>query len=460
MLLLCATMAAAAGCAAGQKPTGPSQVAAPEAATPQGAAPQPGGTYHLQAFTPTGSFGNPLMGSLLFTNPVSNIFPQFVVTNGRSCATCHIAADGFALSAKNANARPSTDALITAVLADGDPDVDFNTPQGQALKAVMLDQIRNVGLIRIVMPMPNQTALMRTFRSVPTTFNSALGRTDSKTTSAGGTFTGFTMWDGREPSLEHQAGDATAGHAQGKLIGGGDVIAFLNARGATNDIASFEKFMTSNPVTLANLSWQLPQQNHALDGTPFEGAPIFDMATVQKKFFSTVRITTDAQRRGMFVFTGTPSKPACIVCHNMPETLAGGTQLFRSDNIAEENTQPRLNPPDANTKALMEAMGFNFLPDGRQQLPMQTLTLKADDGSMVTVSAPDAGLADQTGMLRDLFKYKVSQIRGIKSMKGFFHDHHEAELAGVVHHYESDFPELFNLTPAQESDLIEFLKAL
>jgi cytochrome c peroxidase len=468
-----ALLAAVAGCA-----TTGSQ---PSATTPQpgkgpvqaAANPHMGTTYSLLAFTATGSMGNPYNGQLLFNNAVSKAFPGALTSNNRSCASCHVAGDAFGLAAKTANARPASDPLIAALLADGDPDVDFATPEGQKLEAIMLDQLRKVGFIRIVLPNPNYDAAMgpsddnppfiKTFRSVPTVFNSALGPFDSFDTSAGGTFKAFTMWDGREISLERQAGSATIGHAQTVLTNNptGDVRAFLDAKKVTNDIAAFEKKMLSMPQSLATIGWEMPVRNTALDGTIYEGAPKFTLATVKDKFFKTVNLTTEAQKRGMRVFTGTPQKPACIVCHNMPETLAGGTELFEDARISEENTHPRLQAPDAYTREIMEEFGFTFLGDGTvQKLPVQKLRLKKSDGSYETVYTPDPGLAGQTGMYDDLHKFKTSQLRGIKNANRFFHDNHERELSGVVHHYMQQFPELFPFTPSEENDLLEFLKAL
>ncbi|MFN3432207.1 MAG: hypothetical protein ACK46X_19940, partial [Candidatus Sericytochromatia bacterium] len=451
-----ALLAAVAGCATtGSQPSattpqtgqGPSQSAAN---------PHMGTSFSLLAFTATGSMGNPYNGQLLFNNPVSKAFPGHLKTNGRSCASCHISGDAFGLSAKTANGRPASDPLIAALLADGDPDVDFMTPEGEKLEKIMLDQLRKLGLIRIVLPNPNfdtyqpksydNPEFIRTFRSVPTVFNAALGQIETFETSSGGTFKAFTMWDGREISLERQAGSATIGHAQAKLINNPgaspDAIrAFLDGKKITNDIAAFEKKFLSMPQSLATIGWELPVRNTALDGTIFEGAPKFYPATVKDKFFKTVNLTTEAQKRGMRVFTGTPQKPACIVCHNMPETLAGGTELFTDARVAQENTQPRLDAPDGYLRDIMEDFGFKFLGDGTvQQLPVQKLRLKKDGGGYETVYTQDPGLAGQTGMLKDLHKFKTSQLRGIKNANRFFHDNHERELSGVIHHYMEQFP--------------------
>jgi cytochrome c peroxidase len=487
LMALCVIAGTMAGCAAKTQPT-------PSAQGPMAEAANPHLGYSLLAFTATGSKGNPFSGATLFNNPVSEVRDATVKTNGRSCATCHVVGDQFALAARSAFAASPDSPLITQLLADADPDVDVTSPQGQKLEAVMLDQLRNLGFIRVVLPNPNYDAsqaegddnpkFLRLFRAVPTVFNSALGQQETHDTSEGSTFVGFTMWDGREPSLEHQAASATMGHAQGGLKFAAVQVEkairqFFEQRRIAGDIAAFEKKVLSQPQVLASLNWQLPERNKALDGTIFEGAPVFDEATVKDKFFKTVNLTTDAQKRGLKVFTGTPSKPACIVCHNQPETLAGGTELFRSANVSEENTHPRLNPADANTRQLLEAFGFNFnlpvepepeldiaadgleAPHQVQQLPVIKFKLKDKDGAWHTVVTPDPGLAGQTGKFEDLNKFKVSQLRGIGDADRFFHDNHEREMEGAIQHYVNDFPELFgHLTSSELADLLAFMKAL
>jgi cytochrome c peroxidase len=473
--LLCAVSAAIVGCTDAPKPTAPAS-ALDDAQAVQAANPHMGHAYSLLAFTATGSKGNPFTGSQLFFNPVANFYPTQLQGNGRSCATCHVAGDGFTLAAKTAKALPDTAPLISEVLADLDPDIT-DPAEIAKMKLVMLDQLRNVGLIRVVLNNPNydpqrgnqydNPKFLRHWRSVPTAFNSALGPIESFDTASGGTFKAFTMWDGREISLETQAGSATIGHAQTVLTNNptGDVRAFLDGKRVTKDIAAFEKKQLSQPQSLASIAWRKPVRNKQLDGTIFEGAPEFSPATVRQRFFRTVNFTNQQQLRGMQVFTGTPQKPACIVCHNMPETLAGGTELFRSDNITEENTQPRLAPPDPYTKQIMEQMGFTFFTDPedgelRQSLPKQTMRLKKHDGSWVSVTEPDFGLAGQTGKYEDLHQYKVSQMRGIKNFNRFFHDNHERDIDGMIRHYENDFPELFNFTNQQREDLKAFIRAL
>jgi cytochrome c peroxidase len=307
--------------------------------------------------------------------------------------------------------------------------------------------------------------------------NAALGIEEDHTTSHGDIFGAFTMWDGREPTLDHQATDATMGHAQTLLRMPKNADAAKLRAGVANhtgsDIARFEKDMLSLPRQLAKMKWQRPQIDHQWDGTPFEGAPVFDMATVQKTFFSTVKLTTEAQKRGMKLFVQNKGKPACITCHNLPETLAGGTRLFASADIAEENSISRLHKADGEMRPLLLEMGFKLDDDSaitdahsgndmlqRQSLPKFKMRLKDQYGGWHVVETPDPGLAGQTGRYEDLHKFKVAQLRGIKTFKRFFHENHDTlNLMAVVQHYDNVLESL-EFKPQEQADVVEFLKAL
>lgn len=473
LILFGVIVAAIAGCNVTPKVTPPPAKSA-QAEIPTDVGDETG-MRQLLAFTPTGSMGNPALGRLLFNNPVDLLNRRTLRTNGRSCATCHIAGDAFGLSQQTAFNASAQSPLIREVMADADPDVDPHSPEGQILKRIMLDQLREVGLIRIVLRNPNydpaygdaeeNPEFLRTWRAVPTVFNSALGINEIHTNTRGERLDLFTMWDGREPSLERQAGSATIGHAQAKLVGrpnatNDEIRAFLD-RTITKDIAAFEKQVLSEPRVLARLNWQRPQENLALRGTPFEGAPVFDEATVKEKFFKTVNLKTDAEKRGLKLFTGTPDKPACITCHNMPETLAGGVKLFEDDDVNQENSQERLHAPSPEMKRILEDFGFKFSEGGRvQHLPEQKARLKKDDGSWVVVKLQDFGLAGITGRFEDRNEFKTSQLRGLKDKNRFFHDNHDLTFKDVIEHYEDVLPDVFDFNDQEINDLVEFLKAL
>ncbi len=55
-------------------------------------------------------------------------------------------------------------------------------------------------------------------------------------------------------------------------------------------------------------------------------------------------------------------------------------------------------------------------------------------------------------------KYRTTPLRGLWQHPPYFHDGSAADLLAVVNHYNQLFA--LNLSDAQKSDLVEFLKSL
>lgn len=471
-VLLVALVGTLAGCGGDRSSTGPiTQADAP--ATPSRPSVSTPLRHILEEdeepgfFTETGMVGNPVTGRQFFMKPLdlqparSNGLSKAIVSNGRSCATCHITEDLFSLTPQNAGRRRGSDPLITGLMADADPDVAPGTPQFEALRASMLHQLRRNALIRIVLPNPNydpslgdaadNPKFLRQFRSVPTNVNVATGMAvATELTSRGhevGDAEAFTMWDAREESLEDQASSASLGHAQVRFVrGGGDLRAALDEKIA-KDIAAFQRTVTAIPATGDNPPF-IPEKDPAFEelDEPLDNMALlpktpdgqFDYQAVKNEWLPDMPALSRFSARqaaGFRAFVGTPQKPGCIVCHNMPVTLAGGTELSENANVSEEN---KLN------------------------LPLQTLRLWDEEtNTFETVTTADPGIAGVTGKLDDLNKFKISQLRGTARMARYFHDNHERDLDGVIEHYADAFPDLFgDLNQAQRQDLKAFLQML
>src|SRR5689334_662745 len=161
------------------------------------------------------------------TITANNAFFQDLGSNGRTCFTCHQAADGWSFSVDGARARfeasEGTDPLFRLVDCATCPTADVSTLDARRRAYSLL---LGRGTIRIGLPVPEPAEFRVTVLSDPTGCNTDR-RTGLTTPSSGivsvfrrplpSTNLGFLsgiMWDGREPSLEHQAVDATRGHAQ------------------------------------------------------------------------------------------------------------------------------------------------------------------------------------------------------------------------------------------------------
>jgi len=166
----------------------------------------------------------------------SNPFFQSLGTNGRTCATCHIAGNGFGLSSQHAQelfqATRGRDPLFAAVDGANCPTVSPGDPSGHSLL------LKN-GLIRIALQLPANAQF--SIRAVHDPYGCAsvtdpvsgqqtisVYRRPLPTTNL--RFLSAVMFDGRETiqplnnaqtfqanlvtDLMHQAVDATLGHAQ------------------------------------------------------------------------------------------------------------------------------------------------------------------------------------------------------------------------------------------------------
>jgi cytochrome c peroxidase len=78
------------------------------------------------------------------------------------------------------------------------------------------------------------------------------------------------------------------------------------------------------------------------------------------------------------------------------------------------------------------------------------------DGALIQTTDPGMGI--RTGLFKDLNKFKTSNLRGLSSRASYFHGGTADTLEAVVQHYETQLG--FDFTPAEEADLVAFLKAL
>jgi cytochrome c peroxidase len=386
-----------------------------------------GDTFSLMAVAP-----NFTMGQKAFTMAVSDLYPK-VKTNGRSCASCHFPDAGFTMGPAGVKAKYAAnpnDPLFAAEMADAGPDVT---------QAEIHDHLLNRALIRVNLTNPYYDPKkpgdmynpkdLRFWRSVPTSVNSAAANScNYKNPVTGKMEKGAVMWDLREPSVEQQAVDASHGHAQGT----GTFPASLGI-----DIGEFERKSAAVPASLYKAKLKLPKLDpkHSNPADPAFGTPIFNPATVKQDFFATVDIQPGTKEwRGMLAFVGTPQAPHCIVCHNMPETLAGGTVMNR----------------DAHVSSTQDA-----------SFPVVHLRLKDAKGVWHNCDTKDPGCAVTTGRYEDLNTFKVPQLRGIKKFGRYFHDNRATTLGDVMDHYQHNFKELFkDMKGKDRNDIEAFLNAL
>ena len=173
------------------------------------------------------------------TQTSGNSFFQNLGTNGRTCFTCHQPQTGWTVSAQSVQDRFflsfGNDPIFRLVDGATCPTDDVSSFE-KKLKAYSL--LLSKGLIRIGLPIPANAEFQISVVSDPYNCNTnaatglpsgivSIYRRPLPSTNLGfldpedgdKTKRNAIMWDGREPSLESQAVDATLGHAQANAPG-------------------------------------------------------------------------------------------------------------------------------------------------------------------------------------------------------------------------------------------------
>lgn len=361
-------MLAAAGCGGAATPD--EQPQAPDTSTEDNWNPEEQATL-----------ASTVQGAYLFTS-------ETFKGNGRTCATCHSLTTG-TLSPAQAQAaykKNHNDPLFRALDSDTGNGASYNKLLTDATVTVNIPLPANVRLA-------NSTARSVTLRrSIPSTFDNPR-------------FDPVIMLDGREPTLQHQAMDAIAGHAQGGRV---------PTAAEQNAIADFEKALFSS-AKMAN--W-------AITGT----APAMPQGS------------TASEKRGQAFFA---PNGLCGGCHNGP--------MF--------NQMTQFNPvglPAGTRFAFALVSQFNFAGN-----PTQEYVVTNPDGSEAHYVSPDPGRLLVTGNMFDADTFTMTSLRNIKNTAPYFHDNSAKDLNGVMRQYKALTDALgIPLSDQDQADIIAYMKLL
>ena len=253
--------------------------------------------------SPTGRFQTlSTTGSIDVTNP----FFSNLGTNGRTCATCHVSADGWTVTPADLQARfdattpKGTDPIFRTNDGSNSPLADVST---EAARQSAYSMLLSKGLIRVGIGIPAGAEFGLAEVDDPYGYASArelsLFRRPLPSTNLG--FLSTVMWDGRETfaqqpisfDLMDQANGATLGHAQAAMaIDSGvqsSIVAFENtlftAATYDNNVGSLTtKQGQGDPTDLSQQPFHIGI-NDVLGGDPAPGAPPFtpDVFTLYQK---------------------------------------------------------------------------------------------------------------------------------------------------------------------------------
>lgn len=367
----------------------------------------------------------------LFQGP-SQAFGGNVVSNGRTCFTCHRGVQtNLGLPATPLTSSiPLSDALFTGDDADfqGDPDGFYN------LDKLALIKIRPN---RFNVPRSETDPIRQVFgwRKSMHLLNIAFSA-------------GF-LGDGRGRHMFEVDRGAAFAHTQSSDNRFDDL--FSVAEG--NDLMAFQFSILSDP-RLAALRDPTDPQYQVLVNDPFY----------------TVNARTDAQRRGEQVFAQN-----CMSCHSTPNVFNNLSNVEPLGN----NTRPPNYPSFAPAVGRLFNIGvaernknhlrFTYYDASTGKYSPILFPLANQDGTTTVFNVTyDIGLAGVTVKSDDVGRFKVPQLRDVRDNAPYFHDNSAWSLEEVVDYFNSDWynqskdGQLYpvHLNSNQRADLLEFLRIL
>jgi cytochrome c peroxidase len=420
-------------------------------------------------------------------------------TNGRTCATCHQAAQGMSMTpAANTtlfNSTNGTDPLFTAV--DG-----ANYPTAPTGDLASHSLILNNGLIRVAETLPAGTQFTITALSDPYNCAIVTDPTTGRPTisvyrrvlpSTSLIFLSNVMWDTRETiqplttastfstaltaDLTQQLLDAISIHAQGTstptAAEQSSILALeqgLFTAQATDTAAGSlsANGATGGATALAGVNYY-PGINDAFGGDP-QGKPfnpnVFSLFTAWNN-------STNAQQasiaRGQGIFNNAPLQINAVSGLNSnnpvlgnPNTIQGSCSTCHDTPSIGNHSMPLvMDTGEADIAANVTGPG---LVNGLAQLSQPTLPVfqitgcKNTNNQAVTYITSDPGKALLTGLCSDISRVKVPILRGLAARAPYFHNGSASSLTQVVNFYNARFG--MNLNPQQKTDLVNFLSAL
>lgn len=354
-----------------------------------------------------------------------------IVSNGRTCFTCHRGADeNFGLPAGIlSDSIDLSDALFTEIDADagGDPDAFDNLNQRGLIKYRV-----NRFDPRVAVDHPYRQVFG--WRKSPRLQNTALQH-------------GF-LTDLRGRVMFEAARGAVFSHTQS----GDDRFDDLFPLTDGNDMEAF----------LAN---QLTDPALAALGNPADP----NYAHLASHPFATVPVTTNAQRRGRRVF-----RRKCLACHNTPQVFGNLDHVNPLGNGDRPPTFPGWAPAVSRafnvgiSERNAHNLRFTKFNGPGDYAPIVVLLADEDGGLNQHTVETDIGLAMTTARTEDIGRFKVPQLRNLAENGPYFHDNSANTIEQVVDYFCSDdynhsqdgqdYPIV--ITDQMKSDLIEFLYIL
>jgi hypothetical protein len=413
-------------------------------------------------------------GGVDLTNP----FFRSLGSNGRSCASCHQAADAWSVIPRHLQERfersDGTDPIFRPVDGANCPNADVSSYQARKSAYSLL---LNKGLIRVSLPVPsgaefNITQIQDPYSCSQTTaMQPAMYRRPLPATNLN--FLSAVMWDGRETvpgaipgksinlihSLMNQGRDATLGHAQAVNPPSAQqlarIVAFetalYTAQIFDQDAGKLTtKGANGGPENLSAQPFHIGI-NDALGGDPTGVAFNSNAFTLFRRWENPNRRPgRRAVARGQALFNTLPIAITGVGGLNdalgLPVINGTCTTCHDSPNVGNHSFSVPLN---IGTTAYPAVPALNITG-------MPIYTIQCSNGYSLQVTDP--GRAMISGKCADIGKVKGPVLRGLAGRAPYFHNGAAAGLEDVVEFYDQRFN--LSLTEQQKSDLVAFLRTL
>jgi cytochrome c peroxidase len=405
-------------------------------------------------------------------------FFQSLGTNGRSCASCHQADDGWTITPNHLKQRfedsNGTDPVFRPVDGANCPTADVSS---RAKRRQSYSLLLNRGLIRIGMPVPANAE----FSVIGVDNPYGCNRTDELSMyrrplpATSLVFLSTVMWDGRESvkgntliqNLEHQVLSAVSGHAQGTKDPTPQQV---------QEIVDFETQLFTAQVRDRNAG--------ELD---IRGAQGGAKNLSQTDFFLGINDPLGQNPSGkafspeifdLFQRWSNDREHGAYERSAARQAIARGEQIFNSQPIAitgvaglndvplqDGAIHPLINgfcgtchdTPNVGHHSVPAPLNIGVTDASRRTADMPLITLM-NTATGQTIQTTDPGRAMVTGKWSDVGKFKGPILRALPTRAPYFHNGMAASLDEVVDFYNTRFS--LNLNANQKNDLVAFLKTL
>ena len=426
----------------------------------------------------------------------NNPFFQSLGSNGRSCATCHLAREGWTITPKGVRERFEASHGLEPIfrLNDGanSPLADVST---RAARKRAYSMLLDKGLIRVGIGIPDGAQFELARVDDPYRFASAkelsLFRRPLPTTNL--RFMNTVMWDGRETfrsatstdcifgtmicfaplhfNLADQSNAATVGHAQAVAplseAQRDAIVAFelglFTAQISDHDAGRLSTHGARGGPTLLSLQESYFGINDVLVGDYRTHAAF--TPDVMRLYGAWANYILDARRpddegrdRGVAVARRAVARGQALF-NNKPILISGVKGINDDLHIA---TLPGTcttchNTPNAGNHSIPMPLDIGIADASRRTPDMPLYTLRhTQTGELIETTDPGRALV--TGKWQDIGRFKGPTLRALASRAPYFHNGAAADLQAVVKFYNDRFSIGFSEDEAR--DLVSFLKAL